>query len=196
MNIRIPDTYGFDSLPSRHEPETRRLERAVASYDVSLRAWHREYREIIAFRRTSHMTRLARVLWRTAWRLPDVDDQCVAALCGAGNLGTIAGVLGEWLGPLATPVEWVSAIDFHAPYERIPASRSAYCMQRVVAFGQAVVGAGEPDDLEDAAICLIDAARSVGASQLTGLLLRQASVEIRRPALPEGETSPAKSGRV
>ncbi|MBR8067657.1 hypothetical protein KDX32_31865 [Burkholderia ambifaria] len=186
MNIRNADTYTFDQLPSKHELDTRMLERAIASNCTTLRSRHREYRERVAFRRMPHIKKLERTLWLAAWQLRGVDDAKVAALCGSGNLSTIASTLGEWLGVHAAPVEWVVAIDPADGAPSIPSLRAVYCMRRVVAFGRKVIDAREPGDLELAASYLVDAATSIGADLLIDVLLKLAAVRIRYPVRAAG----------
>ncbi|AOJ72709.1 MULTISPECIES: hypothetical protein [Burkholderia] len=184
MNIRNADiyTYTFDKLPSRHEFSTQALERAIASNCTTLRTRIREYREIVAFRRQPHSRKLARALWIAAWRMPDVDGEMVAALSSCGNLATIAGVLGEWLGAHATPVGRVAAIDPPGAGDEIPGPRAVYCMRCVVEFGRKVVDARVSIDLDLAADHLVDAALSIGANLLVDVLLRRARVRIRHPS--------------
>ncbi|PAJ80723.1 hypothetical protein [Burkholderia ubonensis] len=186
MNIRDADTYTFDKLPSEHEMCTRALERAIASNCTTLRSRHREYRELIAFRRMPHIRKLERALWLAAWQLRGVDDAKVAALCGSGNLATIASMLGEWLGVHATPVGWVVGIDPADGAPPVPDARAVYSMRRVVAFGRKVIDAREASDLELAASYLGDAATSIGADLLIDVLLKRATVRIRYPARAAG----------
>ncbi|WP_454733751.1 MULTISPECIES: hypothetical protein [Cupriavidus] len=181
MNIRDADTYTFDKLPSRHEPDTRVLERAIASNCTTLRSRHREYREIVAFRRLPHAKKLESALWRAAWRLREVDGARVAALCAAGNLHTIAGMLGEWLGVHATPVGWVKGIATAAGEPAVPGPRAVYCMRRVAEFGQKIVDARGPRDLDLAADYLVEAAQGIGADLLIEVLLRRAQVRVQPP---------------
>ncbi|AHI68249.1 hypothetical protein NX868_25840 [Burkholderia thailandensis] len=187
MNIRNADTFTFDKLASRHESSTQALERAIASNCTTLRTRIREYREIVAFRRQPHSRKLARALWIAAWRMPRVDDDWVAALSSRGNLATIAGVLGEWLGTHAMPVGRVAAIDPPGDGAEIPEPRAVYCMRCVVEFGQKVVDARAPIDLDLAASHLVDAALSIGANLLIDVLLRRARVRIRHPSSVGGD---------
>ena len=182
MNIRNADTYTFDQLPSEHETSTRALERAIASNCTTLRSRHREYRELVAFRRMPHIRKLERTLWLAACQLRDVDDAKVAALCGSGNTATIASMLGEWLGVHAAPVDWVVGIDPADGAPPVPDGRAVYCMRHVVAFGRKVIDARDPSDLDLAASYLIDAATSIGADLLIDVLLKLAAVRVRYPA--------------
>ncbi|MBR8460153.1 hypothetical protein [Burkholderia dolosa] len=186
MNIRNADTYTFDQLPSEHDASTRALERALASNCTTLRSRQREYRELIAFRRTPHIKKLERALWLAASQLQRVDDANAAALCAGGNLATIAGMLGEWLGVHAVPIGWIVGIDPVGDAPPVPAARAIYCMRRVVAFGRKIVDAREPADLELAASYLRDAATSIGADLLIDVLLRRAAVRVRYPARAAG----------
>ncbi|ACB69085.1 conserved hypothetical protein (plasmid) [Burkholderia ambifaria MC40-6] len=186
MTTRDADTYSFDKLPSEHEASTRALERAIASNCTTLRSRHREYRELIAFRRAPHIRKLERALWLAAWRLRDADDAKIAALCGSGNLATIASMLGEWLGVHATPVGWVVGIDPADGAPPVPPPRAVYTMQCVVAFGRKVVNAREASDLELAASYLADASASIVADLLIDVLLKRATVRVRYPARAAG----------
>ncbi len=181
MNIRDSDTYNFNALPSRHEAETRALEKAVASNCTTLRTYRQEYKKIVDFRRMTHLQKLEKALWRVAWQLPNVDDANVAALCSEGNLHTIASMLGQWLGAHGTPAGWVTGIHLAEEKNAIPGPRAAYCIRRLVEFAQGVIDARGPDDIEIAALYLVDAAESIDANVLIDVLLKRATVQIRYP---------------
>lgn len=182
MHTRAADTtYWFDQLPSYYEPETRELERAIASNCHTLRHYVPAYRESLAFRRQPNSDKLRRALTYVGRRLPGASDEAISALHAPRNVSKIASLLVHWLGIFATPIAWVTEIlgeDGTVVASGVPAVSAMY---EIVGFGNDVVDARSDRDLEFAAQRLLRAATVLPADVVIAILLRKASVGVRRP---------------
>ncbi len=182
MTTRAADTtYWFDQLPSYYEPETRGLERAIASNCHTLRHYIPAYRESLAFRRQPNSDKLRRALSYAGRRLPGASDAAISALHAPRNIDRIASLLVSWLGMFATPLAWVTEIrseDGATLASGVPAVKAMY---EIVGFGNDVVDARSDRDLEFAAQRLLRAAAVLTSDDVIAVLLREASVVVRRP---------------
>jgi hypothetical protein len=179
MSTPHADTYAFDRLMSCHEESTQALERAIASNCPTLRNRLREYREIVAFRRSAASTRLQQALRLAAHQLSDIGPVKAAALYSPGNLGTIARTVHGWIdADVASPGTAVSMEPAGSGVAPTPREAS-YGLRRIVDFARQVVDARDALDLDVAASYLVDAARELGTGLLIEVLLGQVVV---RPA--------------
>ncbi|TKC89365.1 hypothetical protein FAZ69_10475 [Trinickia terrae] len=174
--------YVFDRLRSRHEDETRTLERAIASTDQAMRAHLLEFWEAVEFRRMPNVKKLALALQYAAGRLISTEDDDVSLLSSPRNFRTIAAMLAEWLTMETKSMEQVLSAIRSATASSISDTDAANCVRRLGAFARGVVDARDYDDLMMAAGDLIDVAKLTGVSVLMDLLLKRV-----KPAADSGQ---------
>jgi hypothetical protein len=195
----LPHTFGFDRLASRYEEETCRLERALASHCATLRSHRFALKERVEFARQPHTGKLAQALRDVSWRMPDLHGARLGELRATRGVESVAARLAGWLDPYGTPdVMGVTGIVRADPQASpVAPAQARFAMKRIVGFGQAVVDAREPLDLDFAGDHLIDAAREIGTEAVVDVLIGRATVQVSHgaAATPEPERAPAKPVR-